>query len=244
MPSTKALRRLYSGHDLLEAPLYGVFDVSRYLMVPENTLRSWISGRSFPLRGGKRGRSNPVIRIADPAHGLLSFTNLTEVHILDALRQQYRVKLPQIRTAVQYLTDQFETEHPLVHHAMMTDGRDLFVTGAGETQVINVSRSGQLAIKDLVELYLQRVEWDASGLIARFYPFTRRRTMDAPRLVAMDPRYEFGKPVLAKSLTPTIAIADRFKAGESIDDLADDYGEDRLNIQEAIRCELQHQKAA
>jgi uncharacterized protein (DUF433 family) len=38
-------------------------------------------------------------------------------------------------------------------------------------------------------------------------------------------------------------IAERYKAGESIDALADDYGRSRLEIEEAIRCELEVQAA-
>jgi uncharacterized protein (DUF433 family) len=60
----------------------------------------------------------------------------------------------------------------------------------------------------------------------------------------MDPRVEFGRPILKVSAIPTAVIADRYKAGESIADLADDYGEDPLNIEEAVRCELQPAKAA
>lgn len=53
--------------------------------------------------------------------------NLTEAHILDALRRQYQVELPQIRRAVNYLREQFRTRHPLVHHQMLTDGKHLFI---------------------------------------------------------------------------------------------------------------------
>ena len=55
---------------------------------------------------------------------------------------------------------------------------------------------------------------------------------------------EFGRPVLKLSAVPTAVIADRYKAGESIAALADDYGEEPLNIEEAVRCELQPAKAA
>jgi uncharacterized protein (DUF433 family) len=48
----------------------------------------------------------------------------------------------------------------------------------------------------------------------------------------------FGRPVLAGTGIPTAVIAERYKAGESMDDLADDYGRRRLEIEEAIRCEL------
>jgi hypothetical protein len=36
----------------------------------------------------------------------------------------------------------------------------------------------------------------------------------------------------------------RWYSARSIADLADDYGEDPLNIEEAVRCELQPAKAA
>ena len=36
----------------------------------------------------------------------------------------------------------------------------------------------------------------------------------------------------------TAVIAERYKAGESVDQLAEDYGRNRLEIEEAIRCEL------
>jgi uncharacterized protein (DUF433 family) len=243
------LEQLYSGPQVLEVPLYSVFEASRYLQIPENTLRSWVSGRSYSLRSGASRRSEPVIELADPANSRLSFSNLTEAHVLDALRRQYHVELPQIRRAVDYLRERFRTQHPLVHHQMLTDRKDLFVEAAGLEDVINASRHGQLAMRDLIGLHLQRVEWDEDGFVARLYPFTRSRRRPAgesspDRVVTMDPRVEFGRPVLKVSAVPTAVIADRYKAGESIADLAEDYGEDPLNIEEAVRCELQPAKAA
>jgi uncharacterized protein (DUF433 family) len=226
-----------------------VFEASRYLQVPENTLRSWVAGRSYPLRSGASRRSEPIIQLADRANSRLSFSNLTEAHVLDALRRQYQVELPQIRRAVNYLSEHFQSTHPLVHHEMLTDGNHLFVEAAGIKDVINASRHGQLAMRDLIGLHLQRVEWDKDGFVARLYPFTRSRRnpteeISQPRVVTMDPRVEFGRPILKVSAVPTAVIADRYKAGESIAELANDYGEDPLNIEEAVRCELQPAKAA
>jgi uncharacterized protein (DUF433 family)/transposase-like protein len=242
------LEQLYSGPQVLEVPLYSVFEASRHLQIPENTLRSWVSGRSYQLRSGASRQSEPVIELADPACRL-SFSNLTAAHVLDALRRQYQVELPQIRRAVDYLREHFKTQHPLVHHQMLTDGKYLFVEAAGLKDVINASRHGQLAMRDLIGLHLQRVEWDKDGFVARLYPFTRSRRSPAeeasqPRVVTMDPRVEFGRPILKVSAVPTPVIADRYEAGESIADLAEDYGEDPLNIEEAVRCELQPAKAA
>lgn len=245
----RRLDDLYRGHQVLEVPLYGLPEAARYLGIPENTLRSWVAGRAYPVRSGGSRRSEPIIQLPASADMRLSFNNLTEAHVLDALRRQYRVELPQIRRAMTYLREQFRTTHPLVHHQMLTDGKHLFVEAAGISDVINASRHGQLAMRDLIGLHLQRVEWDQDGFVARLYPFTRSRRTAAdeasqPRVVTMDPRVEFGRPILKVSAVPTAVIADRYKAGESVADLAEDYGEDPLNIEEAIRCELQPSKAA
>ena len=44
--------------------------------------------------------------------------------------------------------------------------------------------------------------------------------------------------MLAGTGIPSAMIAERYKAGESVHELAKDYGRDRREIEEAIRCEL------
>jgi uncharacterized protein (DUF433 family) len=103
---------------------------------------------------------------------------------------------------------------------------------------ISASEGGQLALREVVRSYLGRVEHDFRGIAARLYPFTRAATNDAPRLVVIDPLVAFGRPVLADTGVPIRAIADRFKAGDSVEDLARDYEISPVLVQEAIRCEL------
>ncbi len=46
------------------------------------------------------------------------------------------------------------------------------------------------------------------------------------------------RAVIRGSRIAVEVVAERYKAGESIRDLAQDYGRDRDEIEEAIRCEL------
>jgi uncharacterized protein (DUF433 family) len=98
-------------------------------------------------------------------------------------------------------------------------------------------QSGQIALREFLEAYLQRVEHDASGHVVRLYPFTRKRDLDEPKVVVIDPHVSYGRPVLVGTGIPTAIVAERYKAGESIDELAEDYGRARKEIEEAIRCE-------
>ena len=77
------------------------------------------------------------------------------------------------------------------------------------------------------------------GIPVRLYPFTRKRDFqEEPKAVVIDLQVCFGRPVLAGTGISTAVIAERYKAGESVDDLADEYGRQRFEIEEAIRCEL------
>ena len=227
----------YGGADPREIPSYGIPEAAHYLSIPENTIRSWIYGRTFPARGGVR-RSHGIVTPADPKGHLLSFVNLLELHVLGAIRRQHQVKLPKIRSAVQYLGRHFQSEHPLIDKEMWTDGRDLFARHLGD--LVNLSRDGQLAMQEMLAVYLKRIDRDAKGLAVRLYPFTRPSSVvDAPRLIVIDPRRAFGRPVIAGSRIPTTDVFERFKAGDSLENLVAEYGRSPQEIQEAIRYEAE-----
>jgi uncharacterized protein (DUF433 family) len=226
---------LYQGRDPRDLPAYTIGEAAHYLRIPTPTLRSWVVGRNYPIKGGDRFFP-PVITLPDRTQRLLSFTNLVEAHVLDAIRGQHNVRLPKVRKAVSFLQRNFVTRHPLADQRMETNGRDLFVRKFG--QLINISQDGQLAMRELLDAHLQRIDRDSAGLAIRLYPFTRKRQASEPRYVLIDPYVAFGRPVLTGTGIPTAVIADRYKAGESIDELASDYEQDRFRIEEAVRCEL------
>jgi uncharacterized protein (DUF433 family) len=215
-------------------PTYTISEASHYLLIPLATLRSWTVGRFYPVQEGRRHFS-PVISVGQTSPVLLSFENLIEAHVLDAIRREYSIPLPKVRSAISYLKKEFGSKHPLIEQRMETDGRDLFVRHFG--QLVGASQGGQLTMP-LVEAYLRRIEWDERGFASRLFPFTRKRQLDEPKVIVIDPRISFGRPVLVGTGVRTAIVAERYKAGESIQELAEDYGRRHLDIEEAIRCEL------
>lgn len=219
---------------------YTVPEAAHYLTIPLATVRSWASGRPYPTKSGRK-LFRPVLELPKLHPPILSFTNLVEAHVLDAIRRQHQIPLDKVRDAIRYLRQEFGSAHPLADYRLQTDGLDLFVSEYG--RLINITRLGQIAIREVLEGYLKRIDRDSSGVAIRLYPFTRKRTLNEPRSVVIDPAVSFGRPVLAGTGVPTGVIADRYKAGESISQLANDYGRQRSEIEEAIRCELQLEAA-
>jgi len=219
----------------IEQAAYSLTEASRYLSIPVATLRSWVAGRKYPTDSGPKF-FRPIIELSGDVRTGLSFVNLVEAHVLDAIRRHHQVPLNKIRHAIYYLQKHFSSKHPLAEQRFQTDGIDLFIEKFG--QLINVTQSGQIALRELLEAHLHRVEHDASGAVVRLYPFTRKRELHEPKVVVIDPHVSYGRPVLVGTGIPTAIVAERYKAGESIDELAEDYGRSREEIEEAIRCEL------
>jgi uncharacterized protein (DUF433 family) len=123
-------------------------------------------------------------------------------------------------------------ERLLLSRELCTDKRDLFLDRYGE--LINLSRSGQMAMRAVLETHLQRIEWDGSRLPVRLFPFVVTESASAPRLVTIDPDIGFGRPILTSRGISTRVIADRIDSGESAEALAEDYGIELTEIEEAV----------
>lgn len=224
---------VYRGRDPREIPAYGLVEAAHYLRLPDQTLHRWLYGYRLP-----NGRlAKPVVTPADPETHQLSFLNLVELYVLSGLRRDHQIKLPKIREALDELAVKFDCPHPLVDREMLTDGVSLFVEELGE--LVNLNKSGQRAMREILWAYLKRIDRDASGLAIRLFPFTRTHPKpDAPRLVSIDPRVAFGRPVIAGTRIPTVEIFERYRAGDSIDVLLQEYDASPDQIHEAIRYEI------
>jgi hypothetical protein len=168
---------------------------------------------------GRRNAPSPLIHLDDPDKQYLSFINLVEAHVLAAIRRRHGVKLPKVRSALDYVNRQFRVKRPLINQSFRTDGLDLFVERYGD--LINASLEGQRAMKEILGVYLKRIEWDANGLPIKLYPFTRDTQAEAtpasdPRVVVMNPTISSGRPVIAGTGIPVASIFERYKAGDSV----------------------------
>src|SRR3989442_910785 len=198
------------------------------------TLRTWVLGRSFPSGQGT-GHSDRIIQLQDARDPRLSFSNLVEAHVLLAVRKKHAVPMFKVRRALKYAEKEFKLPRLLLREELRAAPGTLFLEQLGK--LIEVTQDGQLAMKDILDKYLERLERDVKGLPLRLYPFTRTQEADTPRAVFIDPVISFGRPVVASKAIRTSVIADRFGSGESLGSIADDYGLDVSDVEEAVRYE-------
>jgi len=220
--------------DIRDQPAYSLAEASRYLKLPAATLRAWAVGRSYPTAGGAR-HFRPLTRPARRQPPQLSFWNLIEAHVLRSFRTDHGVSLKALRQALDFAERELQIERLLLRKELCADAGQLFLDRYGE--LISLSASGQLAMRRLLEEHLKRVEWDAWKFPVRLYPFLSADLPTEQRPIAIDPGISFGRPVVARLGISTAVLAERIDAGESIDDLAADYGLSLPEIEQAVLYE-------
>jgi uncharacterized protein (DUF433 family) len=226
--------QIASFDDLRELPAYTLDEAAHYLCIPKATIRAWVKGTTYSDRGTTKSFRR-VIELPGKSLSLLSFYNLAEAHVLRSLRTEYNIPLQVIRKALDYVGHEYELQRPLIQEQFRTDGVTLFVERLG--RLVDVAQPDQELLPVLTD-YLDRIEWE-DAFAARLYPFTRVvRTKDAPRAIVIDPTRSFGRPVLDRLGVTTNVIAERYKAGDSIAKLLEEYGGEQADIEEAIRSEL------
>lgn len=217
-------------NNLRNQPAYTLAEAARYLKLPAATLRSWVVGRSYPKAGGTK-LFQPLIKPAEGPPPVLSFYNLIEAHVLHSLRTDHGVAIKELRSAIAYAEKRMRIERLLLRKDLCTHAGEVFLDEYGK--LISLSASGQLAMRKLFEEYLKRVEWDDWQFPIRLYPFVSGEASSA-RPIAIDPGIAFGRPVVVRKRISTAIIAERLDSGESVADLAEDYGLATDEIEQAV----------
>ena len=227
-------RRSVHNTDPRDQAAYTLAEAARYLKLPAATLRSWVAGRPYP-KAESVGRFQPLIHPPSRQSSILSFWNLIEAHVLRSLRTDHGVSIRALRQALAFAERTLQIERLLLRRELRTDAGRVFLDRYGE--LIDLSASGQLAMRQLLEEHLKRVEWDEWQFPVRLYPFVSTEGPSSERSIAIDPKIAFGRPIVIRAGVSTAAIAERIDAKETVDELAADYGLSVTEIEQAVLFE-------
>lgn len=212
-----------------EVPVYTATEAARYLHLAPATLRSWAWGRPYP-RQTNDGYFAPILQVPDPQQHRLSFLNLVEAHVLRALRTEHAVSVRAVREALRIAEAHYGLTHLLASRVLYTSAGELFLKTYRD--LVHLDRSGQFTLETILERYLKRVEW-TQGSPTRLYPYLD----DPDKVIAIDPRIAFGRPILISHGISTSVIVSRYEAGEPLDAIAEDYDLDLEEVTTAMLFE-------
>jgi len=207
----------------LTLPAYQVKEAARYAGITSQTILNW----------QKDGISSGAALSSRDKGVALSYLQLVEVAFVAALRK-IGVKLEDIRNAHDYMAQKLSAEYPFAQHRFKTDGQDIlmelpqFVKGASKQKLVVVNRGGQTGWAEVLKTKFEEFDY-LNDLAIRWKPAGKSSHIE------IDPRISFGAPIVDG--IPTWAIKGRWDAGESLEDIADDFSLKPSLVKEALQFE-------
>ena len=220
---------------------YGIGEAAGNLAIPPSTLTTWAYGYERRRSGARNASAEPIVtavrpeRAGDPA---MPFIGLAEAYALAAFRHA-GVPMQRIRPAIDALARELGLEYALASRRLYTDGAEVlydYARHAGDTpegesaRELVVVRNNQRVFTEVVDLYLQRIEFAADGY-AQLIRLPQYRVSE----VTVDPDHEFGRPRFAHGGSAVDNVIDLFRAGEPVDAVAEEFGLSRDEVEDAIR---------
>lgn len=133
--------------------------------------------------------------------------------------------MQRVQKAVWNAREEKGVERPFLSRKLAVSG-DLFWDDEDDGLLINLSRGTQLAIRELISQYLERVQWDEErDLPIQLYPYVSE--LSHSQLIVIDPLICFGQPTLRDTGIVTSVLLDRLDAGEDEGAIIRDYGIDQ-----------------
>lgn len=215
-------------HPSVDRPLYSFAEADRLARVTPNTSRRWLKGYSFWYDAEYRTMPpvTPKVRTKDA----VSFVDLMEVAAIGKLiKKGFSLKrIRKINAASRFY---LQTPRPLVTEKFKVKGRDIFVD-EGFGILVNVGyEAGMQAWDEVLDPFLETVEYE-DKIVRRWWPLGKGAG------VLVDPDYGFGLPVIEGTGTRTEIIAERHRAGDSLEEITYDFGVTPDQIEDALRWEM------
>jgi uncharacterized protein (DUF433 family) len=213
-----------AGQHINEYPTYTIPEAALFLGMAPGTLASWFVGR------------NRLLSPADAASSripLLSFNNVVEAYAIHLMRSKYDLSLQSIREALNNLPRYAHDKNPLRSRNLRVF--ETFLLYDTPRSVVNLTKDGQLAIPDVVDVWANRVLHDQSGKPLAIFPWRYWSADQDSKPVKIDPSVMCGRLVLTGTRIPVSLVAGRRNAGESIEEIASDYGLPPDSISKALQ---------
>ncbi len=164
----------------------------------------------------------------------MPFIGFAEAYVLAAFRRA-GVPMQRIRPAVEVLSSGIGIEHALASERLYTDGAEVlydYASAEGDEDLggLTVVRTNQRQFQEVVRDYLKRITYGEDGWASRV-----RLPIYGRADVVVDPRRAFGMPVVVHGGARVEDLVDRFVAGDTIADIADDFGVPETEVEDVVR---------
>jgi uncharacterized protein (DUF433 family) len=204
--------------------IYLVKDVAKILHLDYAKTNRWIVGY-----WGSGLDDNTQYTFGDVGNRAINFFSLIEFYTFFKLREK-GVSSTDIKKLHKELSQVFNTPYPFAKaNDFFVDGRKLktFVYYGHLDNVIKLDKKHQISFR-FIEKFLDKIEFDDNNIATRFFPLAKSKN------IVVDPKYQFGQPIIFGTNIKTQTLFSLYKGGETLEDIGSLYNLSVDKVQDAI----------
>lgn len=216
-------------------PTYTIPEAAGFLAIGARTMSSWYEG------------VDPILKAStmSGAVHLLSYKDLEEAYRVYLLRERFGFSLQFLRKSMQNARTMFRSQHPLQRANSVVECLNDLVydkprRGGNPRTVTSLGKNpGQQFVNEVVDLFGERIVAGES-----IFPWRFASTDRESRPVSMSPTIMSGRLVVTGTRIPVNALLGSRQAGQSTEEIANDFGLDSGVVEKALIHIGVRQKAA
>jgi uncharacterized protein (DUF433 family) len=208
-------------------PIFTLRETAAYLGIPKSTVQWWA--------GQPDGKTPLITRFPrEGRQATVPFIGFIEAYVLSSFRRA-GVPMQRIRPAVEVLAKEIGVDHALASKRLYTDGAEVlydFATKEGEDDLMDlvVLRTKQRQFAHVVREYLKQIHYGGDG-----WASSVKLPSYENAEVVVDPKIAFGLPLVVRGGARVEDLVDRFQAGDSVKEIATDFGVPADQVEDVIR---------
>lgn len=184
--------------------VYGYHEAARLTGLKRERVREW-----FRIRDDQKKHRPIFLSDYESVEGdrAISFFDLIDVFVAGQLRE-HGVSLQTLRCVYSRLQVELKAKHPFCRSELLSDGKIIFMRGMdgkGQEELREVL-TRQKVFPSIILPFLKKIDYGQVSKLAERWHIAR--------MVVIDPRICFGKPIVEEYSIPTASLADAYQAND------------------------------
>lgn len=212
-----------TANDILSSGIYTIEQIARLARLSPRILHRWYDGD---------GGNGPALIRHMPKNNAeaLSFVDFVQALAIRALRKDRKLSLQKIREAIQH-AETFGIKYPFARKHQTFLFSDEVVLEVDDTLVtVTGKHNRQQLIRPVVELYLDDLTFDDSGLAMQYVPLR-----EGQRHILINPSIKFGAPIVMPCCYTAASLINAVESEGSIKGAAEAFEVAEEDVKFALR---------
>jgi uncharacterized protein (DUF433 family) len=208
---------------------YGIYtstDIAQLLGIPRSTVARYLKNYWDDGLGKDLFNDSYTWQINNKKVKAVNFYVLIELFICFQLQAQ-GVKPQRILESRKNIAKETNNPYPFATSKVLSDGKKIWYEF--KDAIVNADGTRQANFEKIIKEYIQKIDFDEDEQAVKFYPNGRESS------VVVNPRNQFGQPIIEGTNINAEMIFSMYKSGEPIEFITNLYDLNIKAVEDAIR---------